>query len=318
MRPLDLSILKIQKQLNNYKETTVSKNYELPLDKSNETWFEEKLRGFYGMRYRIKESLFSKKSDFQTVDVIETYGHGKMLFNDGLAMVSERDEFIYHDMIAHVPLFVHPNPKRVLVIGGGDGGTAREVLRHQNVEECVMVEIDNVVVDACKKHIQKTACVFNHPKLTLIIADAVKWVSDNQEQKFDVILVDSTDPIGPAQPLFSKEFYGELSQLLTENGIVVSQGESPFYEVAAQRSLLNILKSQFSFATFYNFHNLTYPGGLWSFSFASKGLHPINDFNEARVSESELSFGYYNIETHRAAFAMPEFMKKNLEGLLTK
>lgn len=280
-----------------------------------DNWLEERFKNYLGIRYRVKETLFTGNSQFQAVDVVDTYGHGKMLFNDGLAMVSERDEFVYHDMITHVPLFSHPSPKRVLVIGGGDGGTAREVLRHKNVEECVMVEIDEMVVSACKQHIPQTSEVFNNPKLNLIIADAVKWVEENQNEKFDVVIVDSTDPIGPAQPLFSEEFYENVKGVLNSNGVVVSQGESPYYEVEAQRSLLSILGTQFSTVRMYNFTNLTYPGGLWSFTFASNEIDPIKNFDKSRVENSGLDFNYYNADLHSAAFCLPSFQKKHLSGL---
>lgn len=287
------------------------------IDTKSQLWMEEVFEDILGMRYRVKEVLFSGQSSFQSVDVYDTYGHGKMLFNDGLAMVSERDEFVYHEMISHVPLFTHPEPKRVLVIGGGDGGTAREVLRHTTVDECVMVEIDEMVISACKKHIPVTACVFDNPKLNLVVEDAVKWVADNQSEKFDVVIVDSTDPIGPAQPLFSEEFYSDVFNLLTENGIVVSQGESPYYQVENQKSLVSILNSKFPMVKIYNFTNLTYPGGLWSFTFASKGMDPINDFQEERSEASELKMRYYNSQIHKAAFAVPEFMKTNLSKLIS-
>ncbi|MCB0421649.1 MAG: polyamine aminopropyltransferase [Bdellovibrionales bacterium] len=280
-----------------------------------DSWATETYRDFYAMSFRIKKTLFSGKSDFQNVDVVETEGHGKMLFNDGLAMVSERDEFVYHDMITHVPLFVHPNPKKVLVIGGGDGGTAREVLRHSSVEQCVMVEIDEMVVAACKEHIPQTSSVFSNPKLNLIIDDAVKFVAETQET-FDVILVDSTDPIGPAQPLFGVDFYQNVAKCLNPGGVVVSQGESPFFETTMQNKLLSVLGEVFPVVKIYNFHNITYPGGFWSFTFASQGLHPLKDFKEERVEQSGLEFQYYNAETHRAAFALPEFMKRNVKGLI--
>lgn len=282
----------------------------------SENWFEERFNGYLGMSYRVKETLFSGQSPFQSVDVVDTYGHGKMLFNDGLAMISERDEFVYHDMISHVPLFAHPNPKRVLVIGGGDGGTAREVLRHSNVDECVMVEIDEMVVNACKQHIPQTACVFENPKLKLVIADAVAWVAENKTERFDVVIVDSTDPIGPAQPLFSEEFYADVKAVLNEGGVVVSQGESPFYQVDAQQSLMEILGTQFSKVKIYNFNNLTYPGGLWSFTYASDSVDPINGFDANRVEASGLDFQYYNSELHKSCFSIPNFQKTNLKGLI--
>ena len=154
-------------------------------------YVEEKMEDKYALKFKVNKVLFSGKSPFQTVDVVETELLGKMLLNDGLIMVTEKDEFVYHDMIAHVPMFTHPNPKKVLVIGGGDGGTAREVLRHKGVERCVMVEIDEMVVNACKEHIPQTSSALSDPRLELIIGDGIKYVKETKE-KFDVILVDST------------------------------------------------------------------------------------------------------------------------------
>jgi spermidine synthase len=274
-------------------------------------WVEEIFEEFYGMRFKVEKVLFSGRSSFQTVDVVQTKGHGRMLLNDGLIMVTERDEHVYHDMISHVPLFVHPNPKRVLVIGGGDGGTAREVLRHKNVQQVVMVEIDGMVVDACKEFIPQTAGALGDPRLELVIGDGVEYVK-KAHQPFDVILVDSTDPIGPAQPLFGEEFYRDIFKLLSEDGIVVSQGESPFFHSDVQTSMIKLLGSVFPIVRSYNFSNLTYPGGLWSFSFASKKYHPLRDFKISRVEESGMEFDYYNAGIHTGAFALPNFMLKKL------
>lgn len=278
-------------------------------------WIEEKFEDFYGMRFKVEKVLFSGKSPFQTVDVVETKGHGRMLLNDGLIMVTERDEHVYHDMIAHIPLFVHPNPKNILVIGGGDGGTAREALRHSQVEKVVMVEIDEMVVNACKEFIPQTSSELSNPKLELIIGDGVKYVKETK-MKFDVILVDSTDPIGPAQPLFGEEFYQDINRVLTDDGIVVSQGESPFFHPEVQASMLKLLGGIFPIVRSYNFSNLTYPGGLWSFSFSSKKYHPLRDFNPERVGASKLEFDYYNADIHRGAFALPSFMLKQVAPYL--
>jgi spermidine synthase len=281
----------------------------------SDLWVEEKFEDFLGLRLKVEKVLFSGKSDFQTVDVVETKGHGKMLLNDGLIMVTERDEFAYHDMITHVPLFVHPNPKNVLVIGGGDGGTAREVIRHSSVEKCVMVEIDAMVVDACKAHIPQTSCALDDPKIELIIGDGVQYVKDTKI-KFDVIIVDSTDPIGPATPLFGSEFYQDVYNCLTDDGIVVSQGESSWYAMDIQKSLLKVLNGEFPNTYLYSFSNLTYPGGLWSFTFASKKLDPVKNFDIDRVENSGLDFSYYNRELHTACFALPNFVRKGLTGLI--
>ena len=277
----------------------------------SEVWVEEKYKDFYAVKFKVDRTLFAGKSEFQTVDVVETRGHGKMLLNDGLIMVTERDEFIYHDMIAHVPLFTHPNPKSVLIIGGGDGGTAREVLRHKNIERVVEVEIDEMVVTACKEWIPQTACAYNDSRLELIIGDGVKYMAEAKEQ-FDVILIDSTDPIGPAAPLFGPQFYSDIYKRLNENGIVVSQGESPFLEEECQKKMLSILSDRFPISKIYNFSNLTYPGGLWSFTFASKGPHPVRDFDTQKVIDSGLEFKYYSENVHTAAFSIPSFQLSNL------
>ncbi len=279
---------------------------------NSELWIEERFEDFYGIRFRVDRTLFSGQSDFQKVDIVETRGHGKMLLNDGLVMITERDEFIYHDMIVHVPMFSHPNPKSVLVIGGGDGGSAREVLRHSSVESCVMVEIDPVVVEGCRKHIPQTSACFSNPKLELLIEDGVKYVKET-DKKFDVIIVDSTDPIGPAQPLFGPEFYQDINKCLNDNGIVVSQAESPFYAAPMQEKLMSIVSEIFPIARAYNYHNLTYPGGLWTFSYGSKGVHPLKDLDETKSKKSGLEFGYYNNEIHKAAFALPNFQLEKIK-----
>lgn len=285
---------------------------------NSELWIEEKLEDYLGLRLKVERTLFSGKSPFQAVDVVETKGHGKMLLNDGLIMVTERDEFVYHDMITHVPLFVHPNPKNVLVIGGGDGGTAREVIRHSSVEKCTMVEIDEMVVNACKEFIPQTSCKLNDPRVDLIIGDGVEFVKQARAkgQQFDVIIVDSTDPIGPAQPLFGTEFYEDIHGCLSDDGIVVSQGESPFYQEEMQNKLVNIISSIFPLVSIYNFSNLTYPGGLWSFTFGSKKYHPLKDFNAERVAKSGLEFEYYNKDIHLGSFAIPTFQRKRLASWL--
>ena len=169
-------------------------------------WLEERHEDFYSSSYRIKKTLFSKSSEYQDIEIVESVGHGKILLNDGVVMVTERDEFIYHEMISHVALFVHPQPKKVLIIGGGDGGTVREVLKHPSIEFCRMVEIDSVVVDACQKHLPQTASQLNHPKMDLRIEDGVEFMKRNEEQ-YDIIFIDSTDPVGPAIPLFGAPFY---------------------------------------------------------------------------------------------------------------
>ncbi len=279
-------------------------------------WIEEVHQGFLGMRFKVEKVLFSGKSDFQTVQVVETTGHGKMLFNDGMVMVSERDEFVYHDMIVHPVMYTHPNPRSVLVIGGGDGGTVREVLRHKSVEKVVMVEIDKMVVDACMEHIPLTSSQLKDPKVELRYEDGVKYMAESKEQ-FDVIIVDSSDPIGPATPLFNESFYADVYSRLADDGIVVSQCESPVYEGAMQKTILKILSDKFNVVRIANYSNLTYPGSLWSFSMGSKKNDPLKDFQSERYDSDGLEFKYYNSKIHTGAFMLPEFQYKELKEFLT-
>ena len=280
-------------------------------------WVEEKHQGYFASRFKCKKVLFSGKSPYQCVDVVETEGHGKMLLNDGIVMLSEKDEYVYHEMIAHVPLFLHPSPKKVLIIGGGDGGTALEVLKHKNIESCVMVEIDRMVVDVSKKYFPQIARSFKNPKLKLKIGDGIKFVK-NTKQKFDIILVDSTDPIGPAKPLFDRPFYKNVFSCLNPDGVLAVQAESPFFEIKMQKHILKSLKSLFPITSLYHYSNTVYPGGFWSFAFAGKKYHPLKDFKEERTKKAKKwNLSYYNADIHKAAFAQPEFIKKELKGLFS-
>lgn len=280
-------------------------------------WFEEVDNdNGVGLKIQISEQLFSKKSPFQQVDVYQTTHHGKLLTHDGLIMVTEKDEHVYHDMIVHVPMFTHPDPKNVLIIGGGDGGSAREVLRHKNVEKCVMVEIDPVVIEAAREHLPTTSCEFDNPKLELLVDDGVNYVAETNT-KFDVIIIDSSDPIGPATPLFNKDFYKNVYNCLSANGVVVSQCESPYYHQKMQQVLVEILAEQFPKVHLYNYTNLTYPGGFWTFSFASKGLCPVSDFQTEKYAKTDLKFKYYNQGMHKGSFALPQFMIDTYQELLS-
>jgi len=268
-----------------------------------------------GMSFKVEKTLFTGESRFQKVDIVKSVTHGAILLNNGRMMLSEKDEFIYHEMIAHVPLFVHPLPMRVLVIGGGDGGTVREVLRHKSIEQVVMVEIDELVVNACRKHIPSVSCALDDPRLELRIEDGVRYVSDTKET-FDVVLIDSTDPIGPAAPLFNKAFYKNVASILGPGGIMVSQSESPFYDYEIQQSMLMNQRPFFKNLQLYLFPMLTYPGGLWSFAYSSQGLCPIADFNPERVEKSGIKMRYYNPGIHRAAFMLPTFVTEYLGQIL--
>jgi spermidine synthase len=287
------------------------------ISKETARWFEEMdPSDNLGMKFRIEKHLFSQKSEFQQVDIYQTVTHGKLLAHDGLVMVTEKDEHIYHDMISHVPMFVHPNPKNVLIIGGGDGGTAREVLRHKSVVHVDLVEIDPVVIEACRQWLPQTSSEFNNPKLQIHTLDGVEFVKKS-DKKYDVVIVDSSDPIGPAAPLFNVEFYKDIDACLTDEGIIVSQCESPHYHQAMQKTLLKILKQLFPMVHLYTYTNLSYPGGFWAFSYASKKLCPYKDFAPQKVAASGLDFQYYNAGLHLASFQLPSFLAKEYKDILT-
>ena len=229
---------------------------------SKAVWVDEVYQGIVRTSFRLKKRLFKGKSAFQTVEVVQTAGHGRLLLIDGMTMVSERDEFVYHEMIAHPALFLHPEPRRVLVIGGGDGGTVREVLRHKSVESCTLVEIDGLVVDASRRWIPQTGAALSDKRVRVLIEDGVKFVAETTET-FDVVIVDSTEPFGPAKELFGPVFYRNVARVLTADGIVTSQAGSPFYEIATIKNLVKITNPIFPVVEVCLFNNLTYPGGLW-------------------------------------------------------
>ncbi len=272
-------------------------------------WYTELHNGTAGLTLKIKKVLYSGESPFQRIDVMETYEYGKMLVLYGSIMFTERDEFVYHEMISHVPLFVHPSPEEVLVIGGGDGGTIREVLRHREVRAVTMVEIDSQVVEVSKKFFPTMSVGFSDPRLRLLFKDGAEFVKEDQGS-YDVILVDSADPVGPADILFREEFFRSAKERLKQGGIFVAQTESPFYHPDIVKNTYSVLKNLYKNVHMYLAWIPAYPSALWSFCFCSDELHPLRDFKEERVSGSGLEFKYYNPEVHRAAFALPNFVKK--------
>ena len=237
-------------------------------------WFTEKHAPGVKLSIRVDRQLYSRQSEFQRIDVFESEEFGRFLTLDGYMMLTERDEFIYHEMIVHVPMAVHPKVRRVLVIGGGDGGAVRELIRYPEIERIDLVEIDEQVVTVCREHLPFTACGFDDPRVKLYFQDGLKFVR-RQSEEYDLILVDSTDPFGPGEGLFTREFYGNCYKALKEDGIMVNQHESPFYAVdalAMQRAHKRIVKS-FPISRVYQAHIPTYPSGHWLFGFASKEYH---------------------------------------------
>jgi spermidine synthase len=277
-------------------------------------WYTEKHTENAGITLQVTKSLFSGKSEFQQLDIVETIEYGRMMLLDGLVMVTERDEFVYHDMITHPALFVHPDPKKVLVIGGGDGGTIREIMKHKGVEEAVLCEIDGLVIEKSIELLPSMACDINgsNPRVKLHVDDGIAYIRDHQDA-FDLILVDSTDPIGPAEGLFEKDFYRMVSGALKEDGIMVAQSESPFYHGEIQKNMYRNLRAVFPIVEMYQAFIPTYPSGFWSFAFASKEYHPVKDFDRERAKNRGFYTKYYNEDLHLGAFMLPTFARENIE-----
>lgn len=260
--------------------------------------------------------LFNETSPFQQVRVMESYSHGKFLAINNMVMCTERDEYHYHEMITHPALQAHGKAKKVLIIGGGDGGTAREVLRYPGLEKVTMVEIDEAVVRASKAHLPQLSRSFSDPKLDLKIGDGIQFVKDAKPESFDIVIVDGSDPVGPAEGLFTEEFFRDCHRVLKKDGLLVGQSESPLFHENAFVELNQCLKGVFGKAKVHTllFHAPTYPTGMWSLQMATK-----SDFNPSIAPATAAPFTkehklhYYNEGMHMAAFQLPGFVKRMLK-----
>lgn len=276
-------------------------------------WFYEKHTKHVKFAIEIEEHLYHEVSEFQQIDIFDSFEFGRFLTLDGCMMLTEKDEFIYHEMIVHVPMCAKLDAKKVLVIGGGDGGTARELLRYKTIERIDLVEIDEKVVESCKKFIPQTAGCLDDPRVQIFYEDGLKFVRHKVDE-YDLIIVDSTDPFGPGEGLFTKEFYGNCFNALHADGVMVNQHENPFYPadaVAMQRAHARIVAS-FPIAKVYQAQIPTYPSGYWLFGFASKSIHPIRDVNFDSWLKLGIETKYYNPNLHRGSFALPNYVEKIL------
>lgn len=279
-------------------------------------WFSEKHTNDVKLSIRVDKQVYSATSDFQRIDIFDTPAFGRILVLDGYLMLTEKDEFIYHEMITHVPMAVHPHVKDVLVIGAGDGGVIRELTRYPEIERIDLVEIDEEVIEASKEYLPFTSCKMGDPRVNIYIQDGLKFIRRKKDE-YDLIIVDSTDPFGPGEGLFSREFYGNCFKALHDDGIMVNQHESPFYEqdaLAMQRAHKRIIES-FPFSRIYQAHIPTYPSGHWLFGFSTKKYHPLRDLNEARWNERGLKCKYYTTTLHRGAFYLPAYVEEMLENV---
>ncbi len=279
-------------------------------------WFSEAQTANVKLSIRVDRQIYSGKSEFQRIDVFESPEFGRFLTLDGYMMLTEKDEFIYHEMITHVPMAVHPNVKNVLVIGAGDGGVIRELARYPEIDRIDMVEIDPLVVEVCKKYLPQTACCLDDPRLSIYYEDGLKYIRSCNDQ-YDLIIVDSTDPFGPGEGLFTREFYGNCYKALHDDGIMVNQHESPFYHedaVACQRAHKRIVEA-FPISRVYQAHIPTYPSGHWLFGFASKKYHPLKDLKETKWNVRGLHCNYYTTTLHKGAFYLPAYVEELLKDV---
>jgi spermidine synthase len=278
------------------------------------TSYNEYYNGKTGLTVGVNEVLFSEQTEYQKVEVFSTDTWGNLMTIDGMVMLSEKDEFVYHEMLTHVGLFSHPEPERVLIIGGGDGGTAREVMRHDSVRQVDMVEIDEAVVRASKEFLPEVGD-WNNPKLNVLFEDGIQFVKD-VKRSYDVIIIDGSDPVGPAEGLFEHGFIRSCHEALATDGVLVAQTESPWVESyhPSMKKIFTALGTVYSHSRMYLAYIPLYPAGMWSFSFASKGVDPLQESTIRRVEEGMDLFGeelkYYNKDVHIGSFALPNFVQE--------
>ncbi|WP_434303918.1 polyamine aminopropyltransferase [Clostridium botulinum] len=268
-------------------------------------WLKENQISDPVLHYKFTKTLLNKKTPFQELTIVKSKTLGNMLLLDGIVQTTEKDEYVYHEMITHIPLFTHPNPKKVLVVGGGDGGTIREVLKHPSVEKAVLCEIDEEVIKASKEFLPTISCALDNPKCEIFIGDGIKYVHEHKNE-FDIIIIDSTDPFGAAEGLFSGSFYKEIYQALTDKGIFVAQTETPFYLPEVVKKVYDDARTIFPITKLFMAAIPTYPSGYWSFTIGSKKIDPA----AADLSNTiDIETKYYTKALHKASFVLPKFVE---------
>jgi spermidine synthase len=284
-------------------------------------WFTESHAPDVNFSIKISKHILSEKTDYQQIDIFESNEFGRFFTLDDVVMLTEKDEFIYHEMITHVPMAAALETKRVLVVGGGDGGTVRELTRYLTIERIDMVDIDKRVVAVCKEYLPFTSCKLDDPRVSLYFEDGVSFVA-KRENEYDLIIVDSTDPVSVGEGLFTSEFYKSCYKALCENGILVNQHESPYYEITAiaMRRAHKRIREHFiaENCRIYQAFIPTYQSGHWLFGFACKSKSKFDPlvFDDEKWNALLLETRYYNTDLHRASFVLPNYVKKELEHAL--
>ncbi|KJD18806.1 MULTISPECIES: polyamine aminopropyltransferase [Halomonas] len=281
-------------------------------DLRDDQWFTEVFDS-HGSAFSLKitEKLLDVQSPYQHLEVYATETYGNLMVLDGCVMLTDRDNFLYHEMIAHPALFTHQDPKRVVIIGGGDCGTLKEVLRHPGVEKVTQIDIDEEVTKAAERFFPELVEANGDPRAELLFADGVKWVDDAADESIDVLIIDSTDPVGPAEGLFKTDFLKRCHRILKSGGVMVQQSESPLYHSGSIiRELRNDMReSGFDSVATLPFPQPVYPSGWWSVTLAGKGAS-VESFREEAAASHEMPLQYYTAEAHRGALALPPFMRK--------
>ena len=265
-----------------------------------------------GSAFSLKSrgKVFEQQSPFQKIEVFDTEHYGKLMMIDGFTMVSSLDNFLYHEMMVHPVLFTHPAPRRVAIIGGGDCGTLREVLKHDEVERAVQIDIDEIVTRASEQHFPELCSSNADPRAELLFIDGIQWMKDAEPGSLDVVIVDSTDPIGPGEVLFTPEFYAACHRALADGGLVVQQSESPLIHMdILERMYRSIGEAAFQDIRTLFFPQPIYPTGWWSATIGAKN-GTLDTFREGEANDLPFETRYYNAAIHRAAFAEPEFFRK--------
>lgn len=281
-------------------------------DLRDDQWFTEVFDS-HGSAFSLKvsEKLLDVQSPYQHLEVYATETYGNLMVLDGCVMLTDRDNFLYHEMIAHPALFTHQAPKRVVIIGGGDCGTLKEVLRHPGVEKVTQIDIDEEVTKAAERFFPELVEANGDPRAELLFADGVKWVDDAADESIDLLIIDSTDPVGPAEGLFKTDFLKRCHRILKSGGVMVQQSESPLYHSGSIiRELRNDMREAgFDSVATLPFPQPVYPSGWWSVTLAGKGTS-VESFREEAAASHEMPLQYYTAEAHRGALALPPFMRK--------
>lgn len=279
-------------------------------------WFTETFESEgSGFSLKITEKLESVKSEFQTIDIYATQTFGNLMVIDGCTMVSTRENFVYHEMMSHVPLFAHNNPEHVAIIGGGDCGTLREVLKHQSVRQAWQIDIDEQVTRMAEKYFPELCESNQDPRAHILFDDGINWIKQAAPESLDVIIIDSTDPVGPAEGLFAVDFYKDCFKALKKDGVLVQQTESPLYHTGSiiKNVKTDLADSGFNSSHCFVFPQVIYPSGWWSCTLAKKS----GDACEFRMQDAQnkpFSTQYYNVGMHQAGLNLPEFMQKILNS----